>query len=237
MGGIVGAMFAAGYPPEEIARIFGEMKTTDLLAPGQRGALIGGKGIAEQLDKFLPANFSDLAIPLEVTAVDVQEGDLVVVHDGPLLPALQATSALPGIIAPVEYEGRMLVDGGLMNNLPVDLIRTMTRAPVFAVDVAAPRDRKLDLSTRNWLKGVVKDRHAHAQRAPFFELLMKAYDIPSSLVTEMRLAINPPDLLIRPRLDPNLKVEDFDSITEPVEVGFRATEAALARWEPPVARA
>ena len=234
MGGIVGALFAAGHTPEAIERMFAGLKATEVISVGQKGALIGGKGIVQQLEKHLPENFADLKIRLAITTVDVQEGDLVVLSEGPLAPALRATSAIPGVIAPVEYEDRILVDGGLMNNLPVDLIRTMTQAPVVAVDVAAPRDRQIDLSSRSWLKTVVKERHGLSQRLPFFELIMKAYDIPTALVTEMRLAINPPELLIRPPLDPNLKVEDFDHLAEPVAIGFRAAEAALARVPQPL---
>ena len=60
-----------------------------------------------------------------------------------------------------------------------------------------------------------------------FELFMKAFDIPGAMLTESRLALNPPELLVRPRLDPDLKLEDMSRFAEAADAGFVATEAAL----------
>ncbi len=225
MGGLVGALIAAGYDHQGILDIVTEIKPWKLLDMGRMGALIGGRGMAHEMEKFLPATFEELNIPLAVTAVDLQEGKLAVFTQGPLLPALRGTSSIPGIISPEQHGDRHLIDGGLLNNLPVDVIRSMTNAPVLAVDVAAPPNRHVPLeeSLLDRAKDIIKGK----KRPLTFELFMKAFDIPAAMLTETRLALNPPEVLVRPRLDPDLKTEDLTRYAEAVDAGFVATEAAL----------
>jgi NTE family protein len=229
MGGIVGAMWAAGFRADDIEEIFSETSYRDLFAFGTMGGLIGGKRIEALLDKHLPDTFEDLELPLAVTAVDVQEGELLVLRSGELVPALQASSALPGILSPVPYEGRVLIDGGLLNNLPVDVIRTMTLDPVVAVDVAAPPNRHLNFEAGKSFWKQIDALFTSGQRVLTIELFMKAFDVPQALVTEMRLAMQPPQLLIRPHLRANLKVEDFDHRDEAVAAGYEAARHALRK--------
>jgi len=225
MGGLVGAMVAAGYDSKRMLEIVTEIKPWKLLDMGKMGALIGGSGMAHAMGEYLPDTFEELKIPLAVTAVDLQEGKLAVFTEGPLQPALRGTSSIPGIISPEKHGDRYLIDGGLLNNLPVDVIRSLTNAPVLAVDVAAPVNRHvpLDESIMERAKDIIKGK----KRPLTFELFMKAFDIPSAMLTETRLALNPPEVLVRPRLDPDLKTEDFKRYPEAVEAGFEATEAAL----------
>lgn len=225
MGGLVGALFASGHDHQDILKIITTIKPWNLLDRSRMGALIGGRGMAHEMDKYLPKTFAELSIPLAVTAVDLQTGKLVVFNKGALHPALRATSSVPGIISPEKHGDRFLIDGGLLNNLPVDVIGAMADAPTIAVDVAPPGNRRipLDDSLLDRAKQVVRGEH----RPMVFELFMKAFDIPGAMLTESRLALNPPDLLIRPELDPNLKMEDLARYPEAIEAGFEATEKAL----------
>lgn len=227
MGGIVGALWGAGYRADEIEELFEGTSAGDLLAFGTMGGLIGGKRIERKLTKVLPERFEDLQFPLAVTAVDVQNGHLLILRNGPLAPALRASSALPGILSPVKHEGRILIDGGLLNNLPVDVIRTMTLAPVLAVDVAAPHDRHLDFEVGESFWKQIESLFTSRQRVLTIDLFMKAYDIPQALITEMRLAMQPPEVLVRPGLPQNLKVENFDRAEEAIRAGYAATKRAL----------
>ena len=226
MGGLVGALFACGHDHKDILNIVNTIKPWRLLDRGRMGALIGGQGMAHEMGKYLPQTFEELGLPLAVTAVDLQEGRLVVFNSGPLHMALRATSSVPGIISPEKVGDRYLIDGGLLNNLPVDVIHSLAEAPVVAVDVSPPANRSIPLedSLLDRAKNVVRGEN----RPLVFELFIKAFDIPAAMLTETRLALNPPDLLIRPRLDPNLKIEDFKRYPEAVAAGFEATEAALA---------
>ena len=225
MGGIVGALIAAGYDSSSIVEIVEKVKPWDLLDVGRMGSLIGGQGMAHQMEKYLPATFEELKIPLAVTAVDLQEGKLVVLSDGQLHPALRGTSSIPGIISTEKHGERYLIDGGLLNNLPVDVIRSMTHAPVLAVDVASPPNRHIPVEES--LIDRAKDIITGKKRPLAFEMFMKAFDIPAAMLTDSRLALNPPDVLVRPRLDPDLKTEDMRRFVEAADAGFVATEAAL----------
>ncbi len=227
MGGIVGALWGAGYRADEIEELFEDTSAGDLLAFGIMGGLIGGKRIERKLTKYLPERFEDLQFPLAVTAVDVQNGHLLILRSGPLAPALRASSALPGILSPVKHEGRVLIDGGLLNNLPVDVIRTMTLAPVLAIDVAAPPDRHLNFEAGESFWKQIESLFTSRQRVLTIDLFMKAYDIPQALITEMRLAMEPPEVLVRPPLPQDLKVENFDRVRDAIRVGYAATKRAL----------
>lgn len=229
MGGVVGAFLAAGADADAMEKVARGIRYESLLAFGELGGIVGGDGIEKLLAEHLPAEFGDLGIPLLLTTVDVQKGELVVLNSGALVPALRATSALPGLLAPVEHEGRILVDGGLLNNLPVDLARTLGAVPVVAADVAAPPDRELPFHDERglWtrLKSVLQP-----QRALTVELFMKSFDVPQALVSQIRLAMAPPDLLIRPDLDRDFGVEQFARIDEAVEAGYRSARRALEVW-------
>jgi NTE family protein len=231
IGGIIGALHAAGFKAADIQGLFDELDLVRLLDVSGMGGLIGGKGVTRHLEKHLPATFEDLKIPLAVTAVDVQRGRLVVLNRGKLLPALRATSALPGIFAAVKHAGRVLIDGSLLNNLPVDVIRTMTLAPVVAVDTGAPADRRLVFEDERTLWEKVKTPLLRGKRPLIFEMLMKSIDIPQGPITSIRLSLNPPEVLIRPPLDPDLKIEDYSRLDEAVEAGFEAAEIKLRDGE------
>ncbi|HEX5130989.1 MAG TPA: patatin-like phospholipase family protein [Candidatus Krumholzibacteria bacterium] len=227
MGGIIGALHAAGYSWQEIYDRFNGLDLMGLFDRSRMGGLIGSKGVTRHLEKHLPATFEELKIPLAVTAVDVQRGRLVVLNRGKLLPALRATSALPGIFAAVKHEGRVMIDGSLLNNLPVDIIRTMTLAPVIAVDTSAPADRELVFEDERTLWEKMRTPLLRGKRPLIFEMLMKSIDIPQAPLTSVRLSLNPPEVLIRPALDPDLKIEDYNRLEDAVKAGFEAAEGKL----------
>lgn len=145
VGSIVGALYAAGHSPAAIQELVAQHQfpALELLRSGEHGSLLSSRWLDRALRTALPETFEALSFPLAVTAVDVESGELVVIRSGDLISALRASSALPGLLSPVLRDGKLLIDGGLLNNLPVDVIRTLTSAPVIAVDVAVPADRPL----------------------------------------------------------------------------------------------
>jgi NTE family protein len=226
MGGIIGAQLAAGYPWDKIQAMWQGLDVMKLLDRSTMGGLIGGRAITRHLERHLPRTFEELKIPVAVTAVDVQRGKLVILRSGDLPRALRATSALAGLFAPEQHEGRILIDGGILNGLPVDVIRTLTHSPVVAVDVLPPPDREIAFTDERpaW----EKIKHPIRGRPLIFEMLMKAIEIPQAPLTSIRLSLNPPEVLIRPALDPHLKLEDFKRFDEAVEAGFVAADAKLS---------
>lgn len=83
-------------------------------------------------------DFDQLPIPFRAVASDIEHGKPVVLQDGDIISAVQASMAVPGVFAPVEINGTMLVDGGVTNNLPVDVVREMGADIVIAVDISTP---------------------------------------------------------------------------------------------------
>jgi NTE family protein len=231
MGGIIGAMVCSGHRVKDIIDLTKHTDFRKLLDFGVLGGIIGGKKIAGFLHDHVPERFEDLAIPLRVTAVDVQRGTLVVLGKGLLVPALLATSALPGILSPVEHCDRILIDGGLLNNLPIDIARTMSLAPVLAVDVGAPHDRELDFTQGHGLVESIKRITKRRFRTLNLELFMKSFDIPQRFITQTRLAMDPPEVLIRPPLDVDFGIEDIHRLEQAIELGYDAAQEALERWE------
>ena len=94
-------------------------------------------------------DFDDYPIPFRAVATDIERAQAVVLGDGSLADAMLASMAVPGVVAPVEIDGYLLVDGGLTNNLPVDVVRAMGADVVIVVDVATP------LSNRDELDDVI----------------------------------------------------------------------------------
>ncbi|HKK73377.1 MAG TPA: patatin-like phospholipase family protein [Candidatus Krumholzibacteria bacterium] len=230
MGGIIGALIGSDQTSADIADIVRGTHFHDLLDFGARGGLVGGKGIGRVLAEHVREDFEALGVPLKVTTVDVQRGSLVILGTGPLVPALQATSALPGILSPVEHMDRVLIDGGILNNLPIDVVRTMSLAPIVAVDVAAPHDRRLDFDRDHGFVEAIKRISRREFRTLTVELFMKSFDIPQRLITDTRLAMDPPEMLVRPELDVEFGVEDMHRLEEAIELGYHATNDALDRW-------
>jgi NTE family protein len=92
-------------------------------------------------------DFDKLPTPFRALATDLETGDAVVLRSGDLATVLRASMSAPGVLAPVEIGGQLLVDGGLVNNLPVDLVREMGVDVVIAVDVSFPLSRRDGLAT------------------------------------------------------------------------------------------
>jgi NTE family protein len=109
----------------------------------------------QQVDLFLARiaapyyalrHFDDLPTPFRVVAVDIRSAEKVVIEKGPLATALRATMSLPGVFPPVEYDGHVLVDGGILDNIPADVVRQLGANVVIAIDVGYPPSDTVDYS-------------------------------------------------------------------------------------------
>jgi NTE family protein len=196
MGGLVGGLYAAGIAFDDMMALAREIGVGDVISLDRawRG-MFDHRQISELLAGLLGGDdvtFDQLRIPLAVTAVDLERGELVVLDDGPLIPALVATSAFPVAFAPVQHQGRWLVDGGALNNLPVDVAWRMGVDRVLAVSlpsrVELPTEPGQERSWRWLIQG-------GGWRRPF--LIGEATaSITEQAINRKRLALCPPDLLI-----------------------------------------
>ena len=138
-GSIIGALYAAGLKPAEIARIASRTRWRDLLRPViPRHGLVATTRMDEYLRGIIGnRTFADLRIPLVAVACDLVTGEEVLLSEGDVCLAVRASSAVPGIFTPVEIGGRLLIDGGVCNNVPCSVVRRMGADVVVAVDVNA----------------------------------------------------------------------------------------------------
>jgi NTE family protein len=114
--------------------------------------LSSGQAVGLMLDRIAfnypsLASFDDLPIPFRCVATDMLNGDAVVLKDGSLAQALRATMAIPGIFTPVDLNGRVLADGGLVDNIPTDVARQMNADVVIAVNIGTPLVGRKELET------------------------------------------------------------------------------------------
>ncbi len=123
-GAIAGALFSRGFSPEEILEIVVETNFIRHFRPSFGGnGLLRLNNLESFLRKYIPENtFEALQIPLVVTATDLEAGELVCYRQGELSLPVLASCCLPGIFEPMKFGGKLLVDGGILNNLPVEVI-------------------------------------------------------------------------------------------------------------------
>ena len=121
-GAIVGALYADGYSPDEIFEIFKEdnsfFKYAKIKIPGK--GLFNTVGLRKNLAKHLKSdNLEDLKIPLIIAATDMSKGEVVYFDEGKILDRVMASAAIPILFEPVEIDGDLYVDGGVLDNFPV----------------------------------------------------------------------------------------------------------------------
>ncbi|WP_046242314.1 patatin-like phospholipase family protein [Hymenobacter terrenus] len=122
-GAIASVFYAAGFPPREILRLLLTTNVFRLTRPAfSRFGLLHLDAVEQLLARHLGVGlkFEDLRLPVTLVATDLIAGESVYFDSGLLLPPLLASSAVPIVYRPVEFQGRQLVDGGLLNNLPVE---------------------------------------------------------------------------------------------------------------------
>ncbi len=141
VGSLIGAIYAADRNSFELEWTAFTLAKDDLFDYGLFNALAGmGVAKGEKLEGFVRsripvANIEELKIPFAAVAADLNRGSLVVLNSGPVGRAVRASSAIPGVFQPVEHQGKLLVDGGIIDNVPVSVARQLGADIVIAVDI------------------------------------------------------------------------------------------------------
>lgn len=139
IGALAASFFAFGVPIDKIEEMTLGLKWVDIsrLSLSKYGLLKNDK-LSHLIKKYIgDKNIEEANIPLAIVAADVATGEKVVLKSGSLIDAVQASTCIPGIFIPVEIDDRMLVDGGLVENVPVNTVKNMGAKLVIAVDLNA----------------------------------------------------------------------------------------------------
>lgn len=225
MGGLIASLFALGLPIIEIERIavkyssMREMVKLVDLTPRRKGLIIGQRFRAF-LSKIISeeSSIQETKIPLYMNSVDLTTGAEVILENGNLLDAILATTAVPGVFTPLEDNNRLLADGGIINNLPVSIMRIKTDNSIVAVDVHQ----------------VFSESHPTIGLLNPFSLslfpeFIREYYLAELIrvrkMTDLHLEKTPPDLLIQPVIDPNISLFfGFQKVNELISAGEKAAE-------------
>lgn len=227
MGGLVGALHAAGLPASEIQRIAAGFRFPGWFIPG---GLIAWERVFGPAARILrPLTFERLTCPLALVAVDIDTGRQVVLRSGRLLEAVKATCAVPAVLPPVEIEGRLLVDGALVNVLPADVAQAWGPDVIVAVNVSASRSRSrpsLRRGTLRWAASLARLAPNPFSARLSFELLVRSAEIALDRQSTLAAAMASPDLLVDVDVGP-MGLREFDRLDDAVGAGRCAMRQAL----------
>lgn len=137
MGAIIGGAYASNVSTKEMHSTAEKLKTIDLLDVNLKtGALLSGKSAEKIIKNIIKVKtFEELTIPFACTSCNLLNGERVVLNKGDLVKSIRASMSVPGVFRPVEEDGMCLVDGGLMGNVPADVVKDMGADIVIAVNV------------------------------------------------------------------------------------------------------
>lgn len=243
IGALVGAAYAAGELEKLERWVSGLAWTTvvRLMDLTWRGGLIRGTRLFTLFRTILEdREIAELPIPYGAVATELHSGRELWLRRGKVLEAVRASCAMPGLFTPVVRDGTVLVDGGLVNPVPVSMCRALGAELVVAVDLSwgklgpyrlsrspevAPREAPawLDRLPR-WLKAKRKEKAEEASPIPsILDVFMTSLDIVEMRVARSRLAGEPADVLVTPIL-PDFATMDFHRAREAIEEGRAAVE-------------
>jgi NTE family protein len=249
VGAFVGGAYAAGRLDalEKWVRNPNNFRLTKLFDfQFAQGGLIAGRKMMQIFEDELPdLMIEDLPCKFACVCTALDTGHEIWIQEGNLVEAVRASTAVPGILPPVQIDGRWLVDGALVNPVPVSVCRALGAHIVLAVDL------NTDVFEASWqrtasefedtaesavvsrmmtLPGAdfVRQLFTHQKHAPsILGVMARSLDIIQNRISRTRLASDPPDVKLTPRLG-DIGMLQFDRATAAIEAGEAAVEEALA---------
>ncbi|MDP4002601.1 patatin-like phospholipase family protein [Methylobacterium sp. NEAU K] len=240
MGAIVAASLAMGWDVGEIrkqteATFAGRNPINDYTLP-IHALTRGAKVDASLAERYGGMRIEDLWLPFFCVSSNLTTGRAMIHRSGDLPKALRASIAIPGLLPPVLSDEGVLVDGGMMNNLPADVAAELERGPVLAVDVGSDRAFE-DMPRRGWRGRLVRRLIGSPLAMPSLApLLLRAATVSSDAQT--MIAAAHATALLKPPLA-GIDLRAWSSFRESAELGYRDTCANiaagnLARWLDPM---
>lgn len=241
IGALVGGCYLAGKLDEleEFARSLTRRRLFGLLDLHIGGSgLFGGMRLTARMQEHINGmRFEDLPKPFVCVAAEIRTGHEIWLSSGSLITAMRASYALPGVFEPVVANGRVLVDGALVNPVPVSVCRAYEQPLVVAVNLhydlfgraavikhnageltiekdAAPGARHSDAASRETRLGITG-------------VMVEAFNIIQDRISRARLAGDPPDISLQPRLG-HIGLSEFHRADEAIKIGYDVTKSHIA---------
>lgn len=264
IGAMIGAAKASGQHSQmqEWALSMDPWRIFKLIDVGMsKGGIVGGEKLFQHFASLIAGKkLSDCTIPFGAVATELYSGREIWLQDGALVDAVRASCAMPGMLAPHYYQDNWLIDGAVVNPVPVSLARAMGATHVIAVDLTnEPQKLTKPSPTEDTLEPL---QNKHGQEQEFSDLLgvgkqfvtqlvdkfqnnneietpsligvvAGAVDIMQNRITRARLAGDPPDLLIQPQVS-HIGILEFNKAQELIEIGYQAGQQVahnIERWK------
>lgn len=246
IGALVGGCYLAGKLDEleEFARSLTRRRMFGLLDLNFRGSgLFGGMKLTARMREHLEGvTFDDLSRPFVAVASEIRTGHEIWLSSGSLITAMRASYALPGVFEPVVCNKRVLVDGALVNPVPVSVCRAYEQPLVVAVNLhydifgrAAVIKHSADLpdDDEHLPEGektpliVDKGPREKEARMGITGVMVEAFNIIQDRISRARLAGDPPDMSLQPKLG-HIGLTEFHRADEAIRLGYEATKAQVA---------
>lgn len=210
MGALIGSLFAAGTDLYYLGRLVEYMKWEELIDFRITGlGLINGGKVQTLIDLLTKGkSIEDLSPAFWAVATDLFSGNAIVFKNGPLAPAIRASISIPGVFSPVEVDGKILVDGGVVAGVPVLIAQDMKPDLIVASNVGFD--------------------HTQHQVNTLFDVLSKVIDIMGNRLDELQL--DAADLIIAPQLG-TIGTMSFQMAHQCIEAGRNAAAAAVPQLE------
>lgn len=207
MGALVAAFYGSGIDIDRLYKIsnaFRRKYYLDFTVP--KMGFVSGHKVKELIRVFTKdKNIEELEYPTAIVATDLKSGERIIFKKGPVADAVRASISIPGIFVPEKIDGRLLVDGGVVDRVPVAVAREMGSDIVIAVDVAHYK--------------------AEAEITSIFDVIMQSIDIMQDELA--RFGENNSDIMIKPNVE-KYSARSFTNIPEIIRIGEEGTEQKIA---------
>ena len=246
MGSLIGGVYALGKLDEftQWARSMDRVKILRLFdfSLGTTG-LVKGERLLRRMKAFIPdKSIENMDIPYAAVAVDLLTSSEVVFRQGSIYDAIRASISIPTVFTPVNRDGRLLVDGGVMNNVPVDQVARTEGDLLLAVNVNADiplpgddksqgeREREEEANREKWKEFYRhlgrQQKNAGQEKLGYFSLVSRTIDLMTNHMADLLLEKHRPDMLINVSRE-HCHVFDFFKVETMIEAGRQAAREAL----------
>ncbi len=257
IGALIGAAYAVGMTPNEIEEIAlqtdWKLMAKILLPSFSLSAFVNDKYLSNFLnDRFQNKTFNDCKIPFSAIATDIETGEMLIIDSGEIISAVRASISIPMLFSPVKYGKHILVDGGLSNPIPVDVVRKQNMDLIIAANLrnqysvktryknntdnssnedkieGFPFNAKIENLFKHPIHFIKKEDSKNEVSNPrFITILNQMFVITQERMSSLIIKISKPDILIEPETA-EFNTLDFHKSKELIEIGYKTTISKLS---------